>query len=213
MENYINEDKVNDDMSNKVLIATIYSAEPVLAAANKLGPNRLILLIDEDPNKKQKESLALIKNSLGKVIDVKEVKTSVYDIVSVAKKVVELIDIQPREDAIYINLTSGRKTKALGLLFAAYARHSRVEKIAYNPEEDNNAVIYLPKLSFRLTKSQSEVLDIIAKSKDLSYSEMANKASISRAMLYRNIDDLRNMGLISAVDGLHLTEAGEIARL
>ena len=162
-------------------------------------------------------SLDLIKNSLGKVIDVKEVKTSVYDIVSVAKKVVELIDMQPREDLIYINITSGRKTKALGLLFAAYARAEYIEKIGYNPEEGSSA-IYLPKLSFKLTKSQIEVLDLISKNKisitkGMSYTELAKKAGISRAMLYRNIDDLRKMGLVEAENGLKLTDAGEIARL
>jgi len=213
MENYINKDKVKPNMTKKVLIATIYSAEPVLAAANKLGPDRLVLLVDEKPDAKQKESIKLIDDSLGKIIDVKKVSTSVYDIVSVAKKVVEIIDMQPRGDLIYINITSGRKTKALGLLFAAYARPGYVQRIAYNPEEDKSSIVYLPKLSFKLTKSQTEVLDAISSGLDMSYSELAKKIDISRAMLYRNIDDLRKMGLVEAEDGLKLTDAGEIARL
>ena len=81
MENYINKDKVKPNMTKKVLIATIYSAEPVLAAANKLGPDRLVLLVDEKPDAKQKESIKLIDDSLCKIIDVKKVSSSVYDIV------------------------------------------------------------------------------------------------------------------------------------
>ena len=123
--------------------------------------------------------------------------------------------MQPKDDEIFINVTSGRKTKALGLLFAAYARNDHVKKIAYNPEEDKNAVVWLPKLSFKLTDSQKKVLEVLS-NKDYSkqsLTELADKVGISRAMLYRNIDELRDMGYISTEDGLILTDAGKIARL
>jgi CRISPR-associated protein Csa3 len=199
----------------KVLIATLYSPDPVLLAANRLGPDRLILLLDETDQKTQLESYKLIEESLGRVVDVKPVKTKAYDIVNVAEKCVEIIDMQPKDDEIFINITSGRKTKALGLLFAAYARCNRVKKIAYNPEEDKTAVVWLPKLSFKLNESQKKVLTTLAE-KDyskISLIELADKIGISRAMLYRNIDELRDMGYISTEDGLILTDAGKIARL
>jgi CRISPR locus-related DNA-binding protein len=181
----------------KVLIATLYSPDPVLTAANRLGPDRLILLIDLKPNKEQQKNYKLI------------------DIVGVAEKCVEIIDMQPKDDEIYVNITSGRKTKALGLLFASYARCNRVKKIAYNPEEDKNAVVWLPKMSFKLTESQKKVLSVIGE-KDYaksSLTDLTGKIGISRAMLYRNIDELRDMGYISTEDGLALTDAGRIARL
>ena len=199
----------------KVLIATLFSPDPVLLAANRLGPDRLILLIDQKPDKKQEESYKLIQESLGRVVDVKKVPTEVYDIVRVAEKCVEIIDMQPKDDEIFINVTSGRKTKALGLLFAAYARCNKVKKIAYNPEEDKTAVVWLPKLSFKLSESQKSVLNTLNE-KDyskMSLTELADKIGISRAMLYRNIDELRDMGYISTENGLVLTDAGKIARL
>jgi len=199
----------------KVLIATLYSPDPVLLAANRLGPDRLVLLIDKKPNTEQEESYKLIKESLGRVVDVKPVKTEVYDIVKVAEKGVEIIDLQPKDDEIFINITSGRKTKAIGLLFAAYARSSRVKKIAYNPEEDKTAIIWLPKLAFKLTESQKKVLDALSEEdySKLSLTELAEKIGISRAMLYRNIDELRDLGYVSTENGLELTDAGRIARL
>lgn len=197
----------------KVLIATVYSPDPVLLAANRLGPDRLILLTDKRPDDKQKKSFKLIKESLGRVVDVKEVKCEVYDIVGVAKKCVEIIDLQPKHDLLFINITSGRKTKALGLLFAAYARHDRIAKIAYNPEEDKNAIVYLPKLSFKLNESQKKVLEVIDTEIYENFTDLADKISISRAMLYRNIDELRDMDLISTEKGIKLTDAGKIARL
>ena len=199
----------------KVLIATLYSPDPVLTAANRLGPDRLILLIDLKPNKEQQKNYKLIEESLGRVVDVKQVKTEVYDIVGVAEKCVEIIDMQPKDDEIYVNITSGRKTKALGLLFASYARCNRVKKIAYNPEEDKNAVVWLPKMSFKLTESQKKVLSVIGE-KDYaksSLTDLTGKIGISRAMLYRNIDELRDLGYISTENGLELTDAGKIARL
>lgn len=199
----------------KVLIATLYSPEPVLLAANRLGPDRLILLVDQKPDKEQEKSYKLIQESLGRVVDVKKIPTEVYDIVRVAEKCVEIIDMQPKDDEIFINVTSGRKTKALGLLFAAYARCNKVKKIAYNPEEDKTAVVWLPKLYFKLTESQKSILNTLAE-KDyskMSLTELADKIEISRAMLYRNIDELRDMGYISTEEGLQLTDAGKIARL
>ncbi len=200
-------------MANKVLIATLYSPEPVILATTRLGPNRLILLTDKIPNKEQADSLKLIKSSLGKVIDVTEVKTDVYNIVEVAKKCVEIIDLQPQEDEIYVNITSGRKTKAIGLLFAAYARHDKVKKIAYNPEEDKKSVIYLPRLSFKLTDSQKKILEYLEKEVCKSMSELAENVELSTAMTYRAIDELKDMDLVSTEEGIKLTDAGKIARL
>ena len=217
MENYIKEPVPLDNegglMGKKVLIATLYSPEPVILATTRLGPERLILLVDKEPSKEQEESLKLIQESLGKVIEVKPVKTDVYNIVSVATKCVEIIDMQPKDDLIYINITSGRKTKAIGLLFAAYARHDRVKKIAYNPEEDKNAVVYLPRLSFKLTESEKKVLEYIDKDKYENISDLAKKIDLSTAMLYRAIDELKDQDLITTEEGLKLTDAGKIARL
>ena len=217
MEMFINKHETSvsegGDMGKKVLIATLYSPEPVLLASTRLGPDRLILLIDKEPSKEQAESLKVIQGSLGKVIDVKTVKTAVYDIVEVARKCVEIIDMQPKEDWIFVNITSGRKTKAIGLLFAAYARHDRVRKIAYNPEEDKSSVVYLPKLSFKLTESQKKILEALEIGKFESISDLSKKVDLSNAMLYRALDELKDMDLVSTEDGIKLTDAGKIARL
>jgi len=218
MENYINEaSSVQavgvDIVSKKVLIATLYNPDPVILATTRLGPDRLVLLIDKESNPDQEKSLKLINDSLGKVIDVKTIKTDVYDIVSVASKCVEIIDMQPKDDIIYVNITSGRKTKAIGLLFAAYARHDRVKKIAYNPEEDKTAVVYLPRLSFKLSESEKKILEALDKGKYETPSDIAGKVEMSTAMLYRALDELRDMDLITTEDGYKLTDAGKIARL
>jgi len=197
----------------KTLIATLYHADAALLASNRLGADRLILLVDKKPSDEQVKSLKLIKESIGRVIAVEEVRTEVYDIVAVAERVVELIDSQPKDDTLYVNVTSGRKTKALGVLYAAYARIDKIKKIAYNPEEDEKAVVYLPKLCFKLTDSQKQILNIIGKQQFESITDLAKKVKMSRAMLYRNIDELKDLGYVETEKGIKLTDAGRIARL
>jgi CRISPR-associated protein Csa3 len=220
MENIINIEDYSlpimgdNNMKNKVLIATLYSAEPVLLASTRLGPGRLILFIDKEPDAVQQKSLKLIQDSLGKVMDVKPVKTDSYDIVKIAEKAVEIIDMQPKEDEIYINITGGRKTKAVGLLLASYTRCNRIKKIAYNPEEDKqNSIVYLPKLSFKLTEAQKNILEKIANGTYDSINDLATKTGLSTAMVYRAIDELKDMDLVDSEHGIKLTDAGKIARL
>lgn len=197
-------------MVAKVLIATLYTPDPVLVAANKLGPDRMYLLTDKESSKEQEKSLELLKGSLGRVIDIKEVKTEVYNIVEIARKTVDLIEMQPKDDEIYVNITSGRKTKAIGLLFGAYARISRIKKIMYFPEEKDSEPVLLPKLRFNLNESQKKILETLESGKFDNYVELSEKVDISRAMLYRTIKELEDMGL---VEGVKLTDAGKIARL
>ena len=215
-ENPINNIKEKGDMGKKVLIATVYRyPEPVLLAATRLGPDRMILLIDKELKKEQESSVKLIQDSLGKVIDIKLVKTEVYDIVEIAKKVVEIIDLEPNDNQIFINITGSRKTQAIGVLLAAYARHDKVKKIAYNPEEEKKDVIYLPRLSFKLTETQKKILEEIDKHPDLSIADISKKVDISMAMAYRAIGELEDMDfvIISKEEGYKLSDAGRIARL
>ncbi|MBI2109696.1 CRISPR locus-related DNA-binding protein [Candidatus Woesearchaeota archaeon] len=197
----------------KVLIASLYGPDPVILAATRLAVDRLFLLVNKEADKVQEEAIKVIDDSFGRVLDIKYDKIDPYDIVSTAKKVVQIIDHMPKEDLIYVNVTSGRKTMALGILYGAYARVNRIKKIGYNPTEDKNTVVYLPKLSFNLTDSQKKVLLSIEDSKFENLSELAKKVDISPAMLYRNIKDLENLGLIETEEGIKLTDAGRIAVL
>ncbi|MEK6963935.1 MAG: hypothetical protein AABX70_05895 [Nanoarchaeota archaeon] len=43
--------------------------------------------------------------------------------------------------------------------------------------------------------------------------DVADKIQISRGMLYRNIKELQNLGLLEDQDGLKLTDAGRISVL
>ena len=46
-----------------------------------------------------------------------------------------------------------------------------------------------------------------------SVTELAEKTGLSRAMFYRNIDELRNMDYLTTDNKIQLTDAGKIAML
>lgn len=197
---------------SKVVIATLYGIEPVMLTATKLGADKLLLLLSKTPDGTQEKSLKIITDSLGKVVEIKTIKVEPYDIVKIAEEVIKAIDLLDEKDSIYCNVTSGRKTMCLGLLYGAYGRIARVDRIYYVTEEENK-LISLPKMSYNLTQSQKRLMEYILNHKHDSLAELAEAIDISRGMLYRNIKELQDLGLIEENAGLKLTDAGRIAML
>lgn len=197
----------------KILLSTIYAFEPVIASATKISADRLYLLIDKEPDDKQKESLKMIQQSLGSVLEIKTVETEIYDIYEVAKEAVKIIDILSDKDKIFIDITAGRKTKALGLLFGAYARGDRIQRIMYVKEETKQ-VMNLPKLTYSVTPGQIKIIEFLACHKIKSMADFAAQINISKSLLYQSIKDLKRMDIIEETsDGIKLTEYGRIVVL
>lgn len=197
----------------RVLISTVYIFEPIIACATKISAEKLILLTDKNPDDTQQKSIELIKQSLGSVLEIKTVKTDIYDIVDVAKESVKIIDLLSDKDEIYVDITAGRKTKALGLLFGAYARSNRIRRILYVKEE-NKQIMNLPKLSYNLTSGQHRLVEYLADNKIHSMAEFAEKIELSRGMLYKHIKELKDMDIIEETkQGIVLTDFGKIVML
>ena len=195
----------------KVLISTVYGPDPVLLACTKLSPDRLVLLVTDEDDSVISDSLKLIRSSLGRVLDVAVVTIPQYDIIRIAEIVVSVIEEVSLEDEIVVNITSGRKTQSVGVLFGAYARKKHVKKIAYYPEgEEKGSVVYLPILSMELTESQAKIVASIKANKVQSYKSLADATGLSSAMVYRAVDELLSEGLVEKVkdEGIILTDAG-----
>jgi CRISPR-associated protein Csa3 len=193
-----------------ILIATIYSYEPIMAIATKISADRLIILSDKKPDNKQKKSIELIKQSLGSVLEIKRISIETYNIVQIAKETIKIIDLLSDKDQIYIDITAGRKTQALGLLFGAYARCDRIKKISYVTEEDKK-VITLPKVSYNLTSAQKRIVEFISNNKIKSMTDFSEEVDVSRGMLYKHIKELKDMDIIEETpEGIKLTDYGKI---
>jgi len=194
----------------KILIAIMYSYEPITAIATKISADRLILLIDKKPDNIQKKSIDLIKKSLGSVLEITTVPIEVYNIVEISREAIRIIDLLSDKDEIYVDITSSRKTQALGLLFGAYARCDRIKKISYVTEETKQ-VISLPKVSYNLTSAQKRIVEYISKNNIKSMTDFSDDIDVSRGMLYKHIKELKDMDVIEETsEGIKLTDYGQI---
>lgn len=205
-------------MEKKVLIATLYRSDGVIAAVTKFGADKLVLLVDKPMQPAQKQSLELLKKMYKNIIEIETKVTETYDIVKMTEECINIIDEQPKDYDIYIDISAARKTKAIGLLFASFSRHDQVKKISYFPEESDLPTVFLPKFKFRLTEKQRLVLDKVAQNHFININQLSDyvaektKEPPSKAMVYHIVSELREMDFIEQ-DKLELTDAGRIARL
>ena len=191
-----------------ILVTTIYSTDSIVLAITKFSIDRVYLLAEEHRDDIQRNAVETLKKTYSSVVEIKEKKIPLYDIVKITEKCIELIDAFSAKDKVYINITPSRKTQAIGLLYAAYRRPSLVHKVIYAPDEKKE-IITLPLLDFSLSESQQRVLETIRE--DSSIAGLAEKVGQSRAMLYRHIKELKTKGLLEDSDGFKVTDAGRIA--
>ncbi|MDO5835807.1 MAG: CRISPR-associated CARF protein Csa3, partial [Methanobacterium sp.] len=190
------------------LISTIYSLEPVMACITQFSPDKIILLREENPPDKILEAERMLQETVGKVLEIKSIPTSVYNVVIVAKDIVEIIEEEYAHGRnIVVNISGGRKPQALGALFGSYARHKMVEKIVYITEEDKN-IIDLPILNFGISKTKRIILEELNAGEN-NVKNLSIKIGISRGMTYNHIRELREMGFIDP-KAFKITSAGEL---
>lgn len=193
-----------------VLISTIYEkSDSTKFSIRDFNVKKIFLLVDKIPSKTQMQSINLIKKAFNNAIEIIEKKIDVYDISSVSKDVIKIIDSVPNDNEIYVDISQGRKTQALGVLLACYTRSERIKKIVYWRE--NGEAIVLPKLTFNVNDHSKKILIEIEKSESIV--DLAKKLKLSRAQLYRNLKNLENSGLLTKEKNKFiLTVAGKIAR-
>ncbi len=193
------------------LISTVYSVEPVMICITQFSPKKVVLLREDEPPKEKEQVEEILKETLGKFLEIKVQETSLYDVVKIAKDTVKLIDDERASGRkVFVNISGGRKPQALGALFGCYARNQDVQRIVYVTEEEGE-IIDLPILSFGISKTKKQVLEELKRG-EKSVKNLALKIGISRGMTYNHIRELRNMGFIDR-EKLEITSAGELAIL
>ncbi|MFA5528777.1 MAG: DUF6293 family protein [Peptostreptococcales bacterium] len=199
----------------KILLTNTYSFTPMVGAITRIGPDTIYLIMDKTPDDKQKEAREKLKNTF-KHIEFKEIKTSVYEIYDIAKEIIQAIDkiYDEGKNEIYIDTTSGRKTKSIGIMLGCYARSYKIKDILYFTQEINKMVV-IPKLSFEISKRAYDLLNEIS-IKEISLPDLANsdKFKIGRTAIYNNIRDFKEKGLIEERNNLlYLTDYGKLLLL
>ena len=192
----------------KVMISTVHIQKAVLAAIPKLSPEKMVFLIDPKNNKTS--DLDEIKRLYGKIMPIENVKTDSYDIVKIASDVVKAIEKEHSAgNEIVIHITEGRKTMAIGAMYASYARKNMVKGIYYITEEANE-LISLPILELQINSTKGKIMKELVKG-NTDIKSLAKITGKTEAMVYAHLSDLKAEGYVA--DDLKLTVSGRIAIL
>ncbi len=196
------------------LIATFFSVEPFTPAAMKYLASKIILIVaaseDKNTNEKLNRNIAEVRRFFGKMSQVDVVKMESDDILDIAKKTVEIIDEEPKDVGIVVNLSGGWRSLTNGVLYACYSRTERIEKIVTN-RVDRTSLSELPKLQYNLGSTKHELLKRIAVKEHKSVSKLADDMKKTRGMLYQHLRELKTGGYLD--DDFKITDAGRLALL
>ena len=192
----------------KVMISTVYIQKAVIAAIQRLSPEKIVFLID--PKNKEKSDLSEIKKVCGDVIPIEILKTDSYDMLKIASDVVKKIEKEHSDgNEIILHITEGRKTMAIASMYAAYARKKMVKGIYYITEEKNE-LISLPVLEIQMNSTKGKIMkEYVKGNKDVK--KLAKILGKTEAMVYAHISDLKDEGYIS--EDNELTDSGRIVIL
>ncbi len=190
------------------LIATFWSVEPLMPAALTFQPTRLILLVNKTDGD-VKDNVAKVRETFGKVVEVKVEKMPEDDLVGFATRFVEILDQEPRNRFIVVSIGGGRRLDAAGAIFGCYARPDRIYKIVGKTPKDT--VSELPKMGYSIGTQKKEILKIQAEGKDKTVQQIAGLLGKTRGMIYQHLRELREQGYVD--DEFNITDAGRLALL
>jgi len=193
----------------RVVISTVFSGKAIKTAIKKLKPDKLILIVDDPMPKTKEETVKELREKFKEIITIETMKTSLYDIPEIMKKVTQKIDEEfDPENEIILHITEGRKITSLALLFAGYSRKDKV-KASYYIEEEEDALLNLPIISFDISENKKKLLQEVEKgNKDIE--DLKKKVGIQQSAAYKYIKELKEEGYLKEEPNLEITETGKI---
>lgn len=192
----------------RILITTIYKASSVIQVIKQFSPKKIYFVIDEPLDDVRKNSIAMIKDLFPELEYGKEIKTKIYDIVNIAHECIKTIE-KEKENTIIINISEGRKTMSIGVLFGSYVMKKYVDSVFYIMEETNQP-IKLPLIDLKVTEKKEKILKAVDKGME-SISDLEKEVDMKAATLYVHLKELRDEGFLTK--DTKLTEMGKIVLL
>lgn len=225
MKGYIDQQKgdIGDDVMHAWSAAIVDATaeemkKTIVAAIISKGVQSATIILDSAHDNIQIAALDKITESIGGSIKLDTIRTSAKGPADVAAEVVKIIDSFRPKDEIFVNVSSVRHGKALGLLYAACVRNKRVQQAFYIDSKLGEAMP-LPRMEVRLTDTQRNVLryrqDASEPTPEGSDHKKLQKVlrdelKIQRSTYYACLKALEQKGLL--VDD-NLTEAGKVMLL
>lgn len=204
-------------LGESTLICSFYSFQPIVVSIHAVSPKKIVLLVAEGALRKDpkvKEDIELVKKTFSQAAEVKVVELDGSDILSIAKKTIELLEADDSEKVV--NISGGWKLLSQGVLYGCYARPDRVSRIICNNLDKENELVDLPKFTFEMSNGKRSVLEAVEafsakKEGKVEVADIAKKAGKSEVMVYQHLDDLKKLNYVDNEN--RITEAGRIALL
>lgn len=192
----------------KTLISTLHKGGAVLAAINKLSPDKLVLIVIDPIDSVRKKALDNIRKQFGKVLKIETIKTKLYDIPQIVKDVnKKIMEENKLGNEIKIHMSESRKTQALGAYFSGMIHKDKIKGVYYIEEEDGT-VLPMPLLNFKLYSTKHKILEEIDKGNE-NIPSIIKKLGKNKSIIYEHIKQLKNEGFLTS--DLKLTDAGKIS--
>lgn len=190
-----------------VLISTIYKGTAVIQAIKLFSPSKVYFIVDDPLNSTRENAIKMIKDIFPE-ISYETVPQKIYDIVSIAGAVIDLIE-KEKKQKIVVHISEGRKTMSLGLLLGAYVKKKIIDSVYYITEETNTP-IKLPLIEFRISSKKRKILEKI--NEDIgSINELEEILDVKSQTIYVHLKELRDDGFLDKNN--KLTEVGKIVLL
>lgn len=193
------------------LIATVWFDDSIKLAVKQLNISKLILLEDEKPKDQQQKMIQDLTNFYKNIVEIKIEKIPKYDILEIVKKCMNIIEEESKESIVYVDVTQGKRTQFLGILFATYKKFEKVKQIIYAKEvgEKEYELMYLPKLKF--THTDQKILQAMQEGKTKNQIFEGENKLVSKGTYYTKMNELEQQGFVEKKGTEYsLTESGKI---
>ena len=196
-------------MAKRVLITTIWTSDAIKTVILKISDiQEIFCLMEENPPKEKLEAFEDLKKSFERVIHVKELRTSLYDVPIIMGDVIKKIDqLHSEGDEIHVHISEGRKTLAFGLFFGAYLRREKVKGIYYVIREEKK-LISLPLSELSINDSKKDILKRIISGQDKE--KIIKEMELGKSIIYKYLNELEQAGYITDGENLKITELGRV---
>ena len=197
----------------KVVISTVFSGKAIKVIIKNLKPDKIILLVDDPIHDTKKATIDELKEKFKGIFDIEIMKTSLYDIPEIMKKVTKKIDEEyEKENEIILHITEGRKITSLALLFSGYARRNKVSESYYVQEEDDK-ILPLPVIvRFDISNNKKKFLQQIEKGVT-DTDRIMKDLNIKQSAVYKYIKELKEEKYLEDMRELKLTDIGRIVSI
>ncbi len=188
-----------------VLISPIFSPDSIIAIIVRYRIEKLVLLVDKQIKNEQRESIEKLRQTFGKALSIDQKEIELFNIVDITTRTIEIIREYQNDYEIILNISTGKRTQAFGMIYGSTIVAEHVERIIYY-DHDTAEMIEFPVLCHGLSEVKGQILRYLNKNESIE--KIHRETGKSKSMIYSHIRDLKEKGYLDE-EG-NLTEIGQI---